>query len=44
MILRNFIPILAPYFASDLIDIWFNPLLALCVVATVPLIVKMLWR
>lgn len=44
MILQNFVPILAPYFSSEIIEIWFYPLLALCVVATVPCIFKQFWR
>lgn len=44
MILSNFIPLLSAYFRSELIEMWFFPLLALSVVATVPCIFKMLWR
>lgn len=44
MILSNFLPLLVPYFDSELMSIWYFPLLALAFLATVPCIVKMFWR
>lgn len=44
MILTNFIPILAQYFDPAWLELWYYPLIALCVVATVPCIIKRLLR
>lgn len=44
MILSNFVPILAQYLDSALVEEWFFPLLALSFVATVPCIIKQLLR
>lgn len=44
MILWNFVSLLAPYFASDLVTMWYYPVIALAFVATVPCILKFIWR
>lgn len=44
MILNYFIPILAQYLHPDMVEMWFNPMIALCFIATVPCIIKQFTR
>lgn len=44
MIIQYFLPILEPYFTSELMDYWYLPVLCLAFIATVPFIFKYLLR